>query len=75
AAPSPIEGPTTPGGTTVKDLIAEALAHDQKAQEALKNGDFATYGAEITLERQALQQAAAAAGASPSPSPSASPSQ
>ncbi|MGZ4190148.1 MAG: UPF0182 family membrane protein [Actinomycetota bacterium] len=75
AAPSPIEGPTTPGGKTVKDLIAEALAHDQKAQEALKNGDFATYGAEITLERQALQQAAAAAGASPSPSPSASPSQ
>jgi len=69
APPSQVEG-TTPGGKSLKDLIAEAISHDQRAQEALKRGDFATYGTEIAAERAALEQAATAAGATPSPSAS-----
>jgi uncharacterized membrane protein (UPF0182 family) len=72
AAPSVIEGGTA-SGKSLKDLIAEAILHDQRAQEALKNGDFATYGTEIAAERKALDEAAKAAGATPSPSPSPSP--
>jgi uncharacterized protein len=69
AAPSEIEG-ATPSGKSVRDLIADALVHDQRAQQALQRGDFATYGKEIAAERRDLQQAAQASGASPSPTPS-----
>jgi uncharacterized protein len=72
AAPSAIEG-ATPSGKSLKDLIAAAIAADQRAQADLQKGDFAAYGRDIAAERAALAEASKAAGASPSPSPSASP--
>jgi uncharacterized membrane protein (UPF0182 family) len=74
AAPSAIEGggPAT-SGKTVAQLITQAIQHYQAAQDALKRGDFATYGAEIAAEQKSLQAAQAAAGPTASPSPSASP--
>ncbi len=72
--------PQTGGGTeppveaTVAELIAEALRHFNAAQEALKRGDFATYGREQAAMKSALDRAARASGAAtPSPSPTASP--
>ena len=58
-----------PSGASLAELIAEALEHDRLAQEALRNGDFAEYGRQSQLAREALEQAAEAAGAQPSPSP------
>jgi len=69
ATPSQIEG-VGAGGKTVKELLADALAADQRAQDDLRNGDFAAYGRDIAAMRKALDDAAAAAGATPSPSPS-----
>ncbi len=61
--------PTTPTGGSLTDLIAEAIQHYDAAQEALKKGDFATYGREQEAMAAALRRAGAATGASPSPSP------
>jgi uncharacterized membrane protein (UPF0182 family) len=69
AAPSTIEG-ATPSGKSLKDLIAAAIAADQRAQADLQKGDFAAYGRDIAAERAALAEAAKAAGAAPTPSPS-----
>ncbi|MBI3747181.1 MAG: UPF0182 family protein [Chloroflexi bacterium] len=82
--PSPTPGPgatptPTPGGTPaptlgpgfptdVAGLIAYANAHFEAAQAALRNGDFATYGREIDLVRQALGRLDVLAGPSPAPS-------
>ena len=67
--------PTTPSGGpatgTVAQLIAQAKAHYDAAQAALHNGDFATYGKEIQMVGNILNQLAALQ--SPAPSPSASP--
>jgi hypothetical protein len=60
----------------VAQLLQQALAHFQAAQNALTRGDLATYQREINAARQLVQQAselAAKTGASPSPSPSPSP--
>ena len=77
--PAPSTGPTpTPGGTPtptagpgipadVAGLIAYANAHFELAQAALRNGDFAAYGREIELVRQALAQLDALAGSTPAP--------
>ncbi len=48
----------TPGGAapTVGDLARQANQAYQRAQEALKNGDFATYGTEIDQVEQLIQQ-------------------
>ena len=60
----------------VRGFLAQAESHYQAAQQALKRGDFATYGQELRLLKQALDEANRAAqpvakhGASPSPSPS-----
>jgi hypothetical protein len=58
-------------------LIAQAKTHYDAAQAALKNGDFSTYGKEIQLVGNILNQLAAlqspSASASPSASPKASP--
>jgi hypothetical protein len=60
---------------TVADLIAEAITHDQRAQAALRRGDFATYGREQARMRSALDRAANLSGApAPTPSPSPTPS-
>ena len=77
--PGPSNGPTaTPGGTPaptvgpgipadVAGLIDYANAHFELAQAALRNGDFAAYGREIELVRQALAQLDALAGPTPAP--------
>ena len=77
--PGPSGGPTpTPGATAgptpgpgvpsdVPGLIAYANAHFELAQAALRNGDFAAYGLEIELVRQALAQLDALAGPTPAP--------
>jgi uncharacterized membrane protein (UPF0182 family) len=54
--PSGSPGASLPPGATVKQLIDYANTHFELAQEALRNGDFARYGAEIELVRQALAQ-------------------
>jgi hypothetical protein len=65
--------PTTPAGPVaagdVAALVREALQHYQAAQVALRNGDFATYGAELKKMEDALRRADQAAHPSPSPSP------
>ena len=84
----PPEGGTTghggqaPPGKESAALIAAALTHFDRAEEALRRGELATYQAEIDKAQQLIQQAAAAMGkgagdgatSTPAPSPSASPS-
>jgi uncharacterized protein len=71
--------PTAPSGTppsgTVAQLIAQAKAHYDAAQAALKAGDFPTYATEIQKVGSILNQLAALQSAAPSPtaSPKASP--
>ncbi len=74
---TPGPGPTaTPGATPGTDLpvdvaglIAYANAHFEAAQAALRAGDFAAYGREIELVRQALAQLEELAGPTPTPVP------
>jgi uncharacterized membrane protein (UPF0182 family) len=56
ATPSPT--PSGPAGlpADVPGLIAYANQHFELAQQALRNGDFATYGREIALVQQALER-------------------
>jgi uncharacterized membrane protein (UPF0182 family) len=70
--PTPTPGPTGtpgPGGlpSDVAGLIAYANEHFELAQEALRAGDFARYGEEMELVRQALQRLEGLTGASPAP--------
>ncbi len=66
--PAPTVGPgQTPLAGDVQSLVTYANAHFELAQQALRNGDFATYGAEIELVQQALRQLAILTGASPAP--------
>jgi uncharacterized membrane protein (UPF0182 family) len=72
--PTPEEpGPEQPApeqpGASVADLLAQAQAHFDAANEALQNGDLGTYQAEIQQAEALIQQAAQAAGVQPSPSP------
>jgi uncharacterized protein len=59
----------TPPSSDVAALIAYANQHFELAQQALRDGDFARYGAEIALVQQALSQLEELTGGSPSPSP------
>ena len=52
---SPGPGPTPPAGD-VAALVDYANRHFELAQEALRNEDFARYGAELELVKQALAQ-------------------
>jgi uncharacterized membrane protein (UPF0182 family) len=74
---------TTPSGPTpapptgaVAQLIAQANQHYQAAQQALRNGDLATYAQEIQKVGAILSQlqSLSSPSASPSASPKASPS-
>ncbi len=77
--PTPTVGPgATPGSTPaptaepgvpadVAGLITYANTHFDLAQAALRNGDFAAYGREIELVRQALARLDGLAGATPAP--------
>jgi uncharacterized membrane protein (UPF0182 family) len=71
AAEAPIEGPgaapTQPTGDTQDELVAEALQHLQRANDALRRGDLATYQREVNAAQDALERANRA---SPSPRPS-----
>ena len=77
ATPGPTPG-ATPGTELPNDvpgLIDFANAHFELAQTALRNGDFARYGAEIALVQAALQrlQVLAPGSVGPTPGSSASP--
>jgi len=61
-------GPTAPAGD-VAALVAYANEHFEKAQAALRNGDFATYGAEMAKVQEALRQLDVLVVASPTPAP------
>ena len=68
--PSPTSGPNvTPPPADVAALIRYANAHFELAQEALRRGDFATYGVEIAEVERTLRQLDLVAGGSPSPAP------
>ncbi len=74
--PSTGPGPTPPAGD-VQALVAYANLHFDLAQAALRNGDFAGYGAEMAKVQAALDQLAGLLGTpvpSLPPSPGASPS-
>ncbi|HEY4752679.1 MAG TPA: UPF0182 family protein, partial [Candidatus Limnocylindrales bacterium] len=86
ASPAPGASPTvapTPSAsglpTGVDALIAYANDHFNLAQQALRVGDFGTYGAEMDKVQAALKRlseltGAGASPAAPSPAPAASPS-
>jgi uncharacterized protein len=67
ASPTPVPsaGPGLPSDTA--GLIAYANQHFELAQQALRDGDFARYGQEIELVRQALALLDQLAGPSPTP--------
>jgi uncharacterized membrane protein (UPF0182 family) len=68
-APSPSAGPTSsPSAGDVSSLVAYANQHFELAQAALRNGDFATYGAEIAKVQQALRQLSQLVAPSSNPS-------
>jgi uncharacterized membrane protein (UPF0182 family) len=60
---------------TVQELIAQALQHFQRADQALREGDLATYQAEIRRAQELIAQAneLGQGGATPTPSPTPSP--
>jgi hypothetical protein len=70
AGPSPSAGPLP---TDVSALIAYANLHFGLAQDALRAGDFATYGDEMKLVEAALADLSRLTGASPLPSAAPSP--
>ncbi|HEY7936423.1 MAG TPA: UPF0182 family protein [Candidatus Limnocylindrales bacterium] len=55
ASPSPGAG-SSPPADNVAALVAYANQHFELAQTALRNGDFATYGAEIAKVQEALRE-------------------
>lgn len=59
--------PTATPGTSTEELVTQALEHLERAEEAARKGEWATYGAEQKAAKDALERAS---GASPSPSPS-----
>jgi uncharacterized membrane protein (UPF0182 family) len=74
--PSPSAGPQpTPPSGDAQALVAYANLHFELAQAALREGDFATYGAEMALVQEALVELSALLGTPPpSPVPSPAPS-
>ncbi len=72
--PTPTPGPTASTGPAtsplpadVQALVAYANDHFERAQAALRAGDFTTYGSELKLVQDALRQLTALTGASPTP--------
>jgi len=69
-AASPSSGPVgSPPPGNVAALVAYANQHFELAQAALKNGDFATYGAEIAKVQEALRELNQLVAPSSSPNP------
>jgi uncharacterized membrane protein (UPF0182 family) len=68
--PSPTSGPNvTPSPADVQALVRYANEHFVAAQEALRRGDFATYGIEMDEVAKTLRQLEILVGGSPSPAP------
>ncbi len=68
-----VSAPTAPADQQVQQLIADAVADEQAAQNDLRNLNYAQYGVDETNLQQVLQQLQAAAGqASSAGSPAAS---
>ena len=72
--PTPTPGPTASTGPAtspqpgdVRALVAYANDHFERAQTALRAGDFATYGSEMRLVQDALRQLTTLTGASAAP--------
>jgi len=65
--PSASPGPGEELPSDVAGLIDYANRHFELAQEALRDGDFARYGAEIELVKRALERLDELAGPTPSP--------
>jgi uncharacterized membrane protein (UPF0182 family) len=61
---------TGPVSAAVRADLQQAEKYYTQAQAALKQGDFATYGADTALMKKALDAAQQAAQAGPSPAPS-----
>ena len=78
ASPGPAASPSAPASAGpapslpagVQSLVAYANAHFEAAQAALRAGDFARYGQEMQLVKQALSQLSALTGGTPPPSTS-----
>ena len=73
-SPSPGESPTpgpdgTPQPDDVQALIQYANLHFELAQAALRQGDFATYGAEIAEVEKTLARLEIVVAGSPTPAP------
>jgi uncharacterized membrane protein (UPF0182 family) len=60
--------PTIPGGGSAADLTRSALDHYNRAQQALQNGDWTTYGQELNAMKSDLQRLQSLIG-TPTPSP------
>jgi uncharacterized membrane protein (UPF0182 family) len=75
-APTPAPSATVaPVGGDVASLVAQALDSYNRGQQALRNGDFAGYGAELERQRQILEQLQKLVGTpvAGTPSPGATP--
>jgi uncharacterized membrane protein (UPF0182 family) len=72
-APSGSPGPSPSLPADVAALISYANEHFDRAQEALRDGDFARYGEEMALVEAALQQLSELTGGAPVASPSPTP--
>ena len=59
----------TPQPADVQALVQYANAHFEAAQAALRQGDFATYGAEMAEVEKTLRQLEILVGGSPTPAP------
>lgn len=68
--PPSVAGTREPAGPTAQ----EALDHFRRADEAVKTGDWATYGREMDEVRRLLEAMATPGGAGTPPAPSADPS-
>jgi len=68
--PSATSGPNvTPAPEDVQALVEYANVHFELAQAALRQGDFAAYGAEIAEVEKTLAQLEILVGGSPTPAP------
>jgi uncharacterized membrane protein (UPF0182 family) len=56
-SPPAEEAPTEAPTGTQEELLAEALDHFERADEALRDGDLATYQREVQAGRRAVEEA------------------
>jgi uncharacterized membrane protein (UPF0182 family) len=67
STPPPAQTPSS-GAGSASDLTKSALAHYDRAQQALKNGDWTTYGQELDAMRRDLERLQSIVG-TPTPAP------